>query len=137
MADPAARRSPGRALPSADLIRIIFVSQATRALAQEDWADIEARSHRNNLELGLTGLLAAQGCFFYGLLEGPRRRLLARMEVIVADDRHHSLRILSEERISLRRFANWSFARLPEESIRHLNDAVPGRFIVELSRRLA
>jgi hypothetical protein len=118
-------------------MRLVYVSFAARELSRSDLSQIESSSQANNLAAGITGLLAAQGNFFYGLMEGPRRRVLSRMEVVIADDRHCNLRILLEEQIATRRFANWSFARLPEGAIMHRGDAAPGRFILELSRRLA
>jgi hypothetical protein len=118
-------------------MRLVYVSFAARELPQSDLSQIESRSHANNLAAGITGLLVAQGNFFYGLMEGRRRRVLSRMEVVIADERHRNLRILLEEPITARRFANWSFARLPDGAIMHRGEAAPGHFILELSRRLA
>ena len=134
--DPLAE-APERPRPTLGLMRLVYVSFAARQLSSEDLADIEARSQLHNLAAGITGLLIAQGQFFYGVVEGHRRRVLARMEVIITDERHCGLRILLEETVCVRRFANWSFARLPEGAIGKPDAAAPGRFIVELSRRLA
>ena len=35
------------------------------------------------------------------------------MEAIITDPRHRALRIISEEEIVAKRFANWSFGRIP------------------------
>ena len=51
---------------------------------------------------------------FSGTLEGPERRVLARMEVIIRDPRHARLRVLREAPIACRRFDNWTFGSLPE-----------------------
>jgi hypothetical protein len=134
--DPGAR-TPGKSKPKADLVRLVYVSFAARDLSPRDLRHIESRSHDNNLAAGITGLLVSQGDFFYVLMEGPRRRVLSRMETVITDDRHRGLRILLEDPITTRRFANWSFARLPDGTIAHRGEASPGHFIIELSRRLA
>lgn len=119
------------------LVRIVYISFATRDLSEADLAQIELSSQLHNLAGGITGLLIAQGSFFYGVVEGSQRKVMRRMEVIITDDRHTGLRILREEEISVRRFANWCFAHLPDGAIRGLGEATPGTFILELSRRLA
>jgi hypothetical protein len=58
--------------------------------------------------------LVHQGDTFSGTLEGPERRVLARMEVIIRDKRHSRVRVLREAPIQSRRFQNWSFGSLPE-----------------------
>ncbi len=92
-----------------------------------------AEARGRNEAAGLTGLMLRQGASFCGLLEGPRRRVLRRMEEIVSDPRHRGVHVLREEPVESRRFANWSFAALPP----------PGRsgephedFIRDLARRL-
>jgi hypothetical protein len=119
-----------------DLIRLVYVSLATRPLSAEDLFAIAERSERNNLAASITGLLITQGPYFYGVMEGARRRVLARMEIIITDDRHHSLRILREEAVAERRFANWSFGSLPEGAPRLPDNVQGGGFIIDLSQRL-
>ena len=68
------------------------------------------------------------------MLEGPRRRVFARMEAIIADRRHSGLRILREETIAARRFENWSFGSLPATA-RAADDAGED-FVWSLTRRL-
>jgi Sensors of blue-light using FAD len=137
MAESPGARPPGKPRSKADMVRLVYISFATRDPSSADLEHIEGRSQVNNLVDGITGLLIAQGRFFYGVVEGPRRRVMDRMEVIITDDRHFGLRILREEPIAVRRFANWSFARLPDGAIRRLGDVTPDNFILELSRRLA
>jgi hypothetical protein len=64
------------------------------------------------------------------VLEGPQRRVFARMEEVITDRRHNSLRILREHAVEARRFENWSFGSLP----RCQTD--PEEFIWNLTRRL-
>ena len=71
------------------------------------------------------------------MLEGPRRRVFARMESIITDPRHRDLRIIREEDIAAQRFANWSFGRIP---VVEDNSADPAEgletFILGLAGRL-
>jgi hypothetical protein len=76
-------------------------------------SDIAKRSAAHNAQAGLTGFLFVNSNRFYGLLEGPRRRVLARMERIITDPRHRNLRVLREEDVKSRRFSNWSFGLPP------------------------
>jgi len=82
-----------------------------------DDAELEAIgrvSARHNAARGLTGLLLYGGGRFYGVLEGPRRRVFARMELIITDPRHREVQIIREEDVPGLRFANWSFGRMPD-----------------------
>lgn len=95
------------------LLQLVYASSAARALSAEDVQTIVARSLVHNVTEGLTGLLLYRGAAFHAVLEGPTQALLARMEVIITDPRHRDLRILREQTVESRRFANWSFAALP------------------------
>ena len=124
------RRSSG-----GELLRLVYVSISAPALDAEDLAAIAARSAARNRELGLTGLLMHNGQQFYGILEGPRRRVLACMERIITDRRHRGLRILREHPVETRRFDNWSFCPLPRPEAGWRGPA-PEDFIQNLTRRL-
>ena len=96
-----------------DLVRLVYVSGAAPGLAAADLAAIADRSLVRNRAAGITGLLLHQGERFFGVLEGPQRRLFARMERIIVDPRHTRLEILEESMVATRRFENWSFGTLP------------------------
>lgn len=123
----------GTRLPAADLLQLVYVSAAVPTLTADNLDRIAEASARRNESAGLTGLLLHQGASFYGVLEGPRRRVFQRMEVIITDRRHFALRILRETPILCRRFENWSFGTLPRttETV-----GEPEDFIRVLSRRL-
>jgi hypothetical protein len=112
------------------------VSTAAAGLGPDDLDAIRITSERNNAARGLTGFLLHQGDRFYGLLEGPRRLLLARMEVIVTDRRHGSLRVLREADVATCRFRNWTFGALPALGPAETSERPSVDFIVNLSRRL-
>jgi hypothetical protein len=117
------------------LLRLVYVSVAAHVIDAAEFARLEAVSRCRNAAHDLTGLLIAHGPFFYGILEGPHSRLLARMEVIVIDPRHRGVRILHEENPPARRFSGWSIFRLPDAPSRLPEQANIG-FILELARRL-
>ena len=102
-----------------DLLRLVYASLAAPGLTDDDLETIEASSAGRNRAAGLTGLLLHQGGSFFALLEGPRRRLLARMERIITDPRHRGVDILVETTIRARRFESWSFGRLPGAAASH------------------
>ncbi len=130
------RGRPRSPTPAQPLVRIAYLSVAARDLATADIDAIAAASRRNNAARGLTGLLFHGGGRFYGLIEGPRRRVFARMERIVTDPRHRALQILREDAIDARRFANWSFCVLPESGS-GVDDAVAfDRFLLGTIGRL-
>ncbi|MFO1105562.1 MAG: BLUF domain-containing protein [Amaricoccus sp.] len=114
--DPDQEKPPRK---PAKLLQLVYVSTATRRLADCDLHAIAEASRRHNAAAGLTGLLLYQGGFFHGVLEGQASRVLRRMEVIITDERHRELHILREHETRERRFATWTFSALPH-SAQHL-----------------
>ena len=106
----ASRVSPLR------LVQVTYVSTATRALEEDELQSLAAAALAANTARSLTGFLFHQPPKFFGLLEGPERNVLARMESIIADPRHRDLTVLREEAVSEQRFRNWSFGLLPAPS---------------------
>jgi hypothetical protein len=102
-----------------DLLRLVYVSAAAPSLGPDDLAAIAGSSAERNRAAGLTGLLLHEGDSFYAVLEGPRRRLLARMERIITDRRHSGVEILLEAATADRRFDSWSFGSLPDSARPH------------------
>lgn len=121
-------------------MQIVYTSTAVRPLGADDLDAIRIASERNNSARGLTGFLLYQGGRFYGLIEGPRRALMARMEKIIADPRHRDLRVLREADVSSYRFRNWTLSHLPDAGAASGQPGPTGQpsveFIVNLSRRL-
>lgn len=81
-------------------------------------------------------MLLFGGARFYGLFEGPQGRVLARMERIITDPRHRRLRILREDQVAVRRFANWSFCLIPDDGDAPDELAALDRFLFGLVDRL-
>lgn len=97
-----------------DLVQIVYVSAAAAALTADQLAAMAARARDRSEAARLTGLLLHRDSYFYAIVEGPRRKVMQRMEEIIAEGGERRLRILREEPIASRRFVNWSFGQLPE-----------------------
>jgi FAD-dependent sensor of blue light len=96
-----------------DLVQIVYVSSAAAAMTPAELATLAENSRDRSDASRLTGLLLQHGEHFYGILEGPRLRVFRRIEEIIAEQGHRGVRILREEPIRVRRFANWSSGVLP------------------------
>ena len=96
-----------------DLVQIVYVSSAAPSLTPAHLDAMAARSGDRHDSSRLTGLLLHRGEYFYAILEGPRRHVLQRIEEIIEERGQRELRILREESIGSRRFANWCFGALP------------------------
>ncbi len=114
---------------------MVYVSRARESVGPDDLEAIAAASERGNRACGLTGLLLHGGGRFYGVLEGPRRQVLARMERIIIDPRHHSLRIMREDDVRAQRFANWSFADIGQHGGRDAPVDALENFILRVATR--
>lgn len=134
MVEDPVQHVPGEAGDNA-ILRLVWLSLAIRPFTARDLDRIEQRSRIHNEAAGITGMLVAQEPHFYGLMEGPSDRLLARMEVIITDPRHRGVRILREAPVAARRFANWRLFRLPAFAGSCTNQP-PIDFMLDLSRRL-
>lgn len=96
-----------------DLVQIAYVSIAAAPLTPAALEAMAAEAEARNADARITGLLLHHGIYFYAILEGPRRRVLGRIEDIIAERKERELRILREKTVSRRRFENWSFGMLP------------------------
>lgn len=108
-----------------------YVSTAAAGLCPERLTALAARARARNAASGLTGFLFYQPPRFFGLLEGPERRVLARMEAIVVSPDHCNLTVLREEEVSVPRFLNWSFGILPADA--GTNTTVSAEFVRSLA----
>jgi Sensors of blue-light using FAD len=88
--------------------KIIYASQATRAISDRDLEVILETSRRNNTEGALTGLLLYCAESFLQIIEGDLEPLTATYERIGVDDRHGNLRRLAFAPIDARKFGEWT-----------------------------
>ena len=89
------------------------MSSAAGAMSAAERAALAAQARARSASARLTGLLLHHGEHYYAVIEGPRRRVLQRIEEIIAEQGQRGLRILREEAIRARRFANWSDGVIP------------------------
>ncbi|MDZ8170785.1 BLUF domain-containing protein [Microbacterium xanthum] len=98
---------------SADLVSLVYVSNARAALGDPELQRILTGSRENNDRLGVTGMLLHRNGRFVQILEGPADTVHALVERIAADPRHADLRVLLDEPIDERQFTAWSMGFQP------------------------
>ena len=90
------------------LRQIIYVSQATKPLAQPELQELVAIASTNNMQEGITGALLYIENSFVQVLEGHDKTIALMLERIEADQRHENMRIISDQEIEHRFFEDWS-----------------------------
>ncbi|HUL14099.1 MAG TPA: BLUF domain-containing protein [Methylococcaceae bacterium] len=89
--------------------RIMYISTATQRLSGAEIDEIGRISSRNNLKVGITGILFSAHEFFFQILEGEENAVDRVLSRIRSDPRHRDLLILKAEHdIAERLFAKWS-----------------------------
>ncbi|MBA5606084.1 BLUF domain-containing protein [Duganella sp. FT3S] len=88
--------------------QLVYVSQATRKMSQEDLNEIQRIAKNNNQLIDVTGSLFYNGGWFLQVLEGPLETLNALYKKIEKDPRHRNSRILYNEPAKFRTFTRWS-----------------------------
>jgi hypothetical protein len=81
-------------------------------LAPDTIDAILTASRKNNLTLGVTGLLCHSGDIFMQLLEGGRDAVNQLYTKIANDPRHGNVILLDYEEIDERRFASWTMGQV-------------------------
>ena len=94
------------------LVRFLYASRAATPIDAERVEAIVEQSRRNNPGRGITGLLCFVDDVFVQVLEGGRDAVSELFSTIVRDERHHSIRILSYEEISERKFGSWNMGQV-------------------------
>lgn len=97
------------------LIRLIYVSTATRPLGDEDLEQILAAARDFNRKHGITGMLVFSEGNFLQILEGEDAAVTDLMDKRIAvDPRHRNILVLDREPIAARDFPDWrmGFRRL-------------------------
>lgn len=88
--------------------QILYVSLSAIPGDKADLVGILQSSRHNNALNGVTGLLYSDGRSFLQVFEGPRASVELTFARIFADQRHHSLCVLSDRRIEHAEFGGWS-----------------------------
>ncbi len=92
------------------MIRLFYLSQATRGISDGQIQSILESSRRNNLGIGLTGVLVHGGGMFAQILEGPEQAVLRLYLKVVDDSRHGNSSIIHISPADEPMFKNWSMA---------------------------
>ncbi|NCT84247.1 MAG: BLUF domain-containing protein [Comamonadaceae bacterium] len=103
------------------LVRLMYASRATAALADADLAAILRTSRAHNPAEGITGLLCFADGVFVQVLEGGRDAVNARYKSIVQDVRHSDVILLSYDEITERAFPGWTMGQV---NLHRLNAAL-------------
>ncbi len=96
------------------LVSLIYVSKAAHGLDAADIGAIHHGAQRENASRGVTGALLCYDGRFVQVLEGPAAAVQSVYERILADPRHHDVRLLIQGPTSERLFGQWSMRRVPE-----------------------
>jgi len=92
------------------LIRIIYVSTATKQMSDEELLSLLEQSRERNKTEGITGILFYGGGNFFQILEGEKGSLDRVYSSISKDYRHTGCIILDSSEIKERSFGDWSMA---------------------------
>lgn len=108
-----------------NLRRIAYYSTASHSLTDSQLANLREVCRSNNNRLHISGYLHYHQGTFLQVLEGPEQSVADIFCRICNDPHHHSFRILLDEAIPRRTFANWSMGRscnqnLPEVFCRRI-----------------
>lgn len=90
------------------LYRLIYVSQAIAGIGYSDLIDIMQKSEKNNMPVGITGMLSFGDSMFLQVLEGSRRTVCQTYNRILVDKRHVNAELIEFSEIEHRDFGLWS-----------------------------
>lgn len=89
---------------------IIYLSQATTAMTEDELAALLAQARQANEQRGVTGLLVYGDRQFLQVMEGEAEVLMPLYEHIAKDRRHTGLIKMADKPVAQRSFADWSMA---------------------------
>lgn len=90
------------------MVRLIYVSSATKDMSEEDLIKLLEQSREKNKIKNLTGMLLYAGGNFFQVLEGSKSDVDGLYSVIIQDERHTDCVLIDESDIEERAFGNWS-----------------------------
>ncbi|OIO69086.1 MAG: blue light sensor protein [Zetaproteobacteria bacterium CG12_big_fil_rev_8_21_14_0_65_55_1124] len=118
------------------MIRLVYVSLATKPLEEKELLQLLGTCRSNNTEQGITGQMIYTEGTFMQVLEGPQAAVDATFARIKKDTRHHNITLIERVNIDERQFSEWSmgFKSLTREQMQdiegfnyHLEDDVKGK----------
>lgn len=90
------------------LVQLIYVSNASHLLSQDELLAILEASVRHNSRQNVTGMLLYANGSFMQVLEGDDAAVAETMSRIRADTRHHNIYELCASPVDSREFGTWS-----------------------------
>ena len=90
------------------MIRLIYASNATREMSDDDLLFLLQQSRRRNERQDVTGMLLFVGSNFIQVLEGGEKDVEEIYEDILNDDRNTANIVMLKEEITERAFPDWS-----------------------------
>ena len=111
------------------LRQVVYLSNATGPVQQDDLKDILKNAQRRNAANGITGLLLFHGGNFMQVLEGPRETVEATLARIRRDARHRGMLTILERDIEERAFGDWSMAFRGISSLEGIDPEVVSPFL--------
>lgn len=99
------------------LVRCLYASRATGPVSAAVMDRILEQSRRNNVKLGITGLLCVSDNVYIQVLEGGRDEVCDLYNRIILDDRHTHVRLLNFGEISERHFGSWTMGQVNASKI--------------------
>jgi hypothetical protein len=90
------------------MIRLVYVSSATKEMHQEELLELLKQSREKNKEKNLTGMLLYANGNFFQVLEGEQSDVIALYNKIIKDERHRNCFEIDQSEIEERTFGEWS-----------------------------
>ena len=101
------------------LYNLVYCSRASDGVDAAAVDQIIETSRRYNPARGITGLLVFGSGVFFQWLEGPRESVLALLDLLNKDTRHHTVVMLnSGEEVRERLFPDWDMELVSSEAVR-------------------
>lgn len=94
----------------ANLVSLLYVSEATSGLGEDEVEAIVEVALARNGDLNVTGSLVFTGPHFAQVLEGPKESEDELMASIEGDDRHRNIYVIECIQIPACRFPDWRLA---------------------------
>jgi len=87
---------------------IVYLSSASKLLTEDELKEIVDTSIKNNIRLGITGMMLYNEGNFIQVLEGEEEIVKNRYSIIEQDSRHLGILVLTDGHIENRTFPDWS-----------------------------
>jgi hypothetical protein len=92
------------------MLSLVYASTATQPLRDDELTALLADCRANNARTHLSGMLAYRDGRFLQVVEGPTSAVRELMTTLATDPRHTGIRIMFDEPITERQFAEWTMA---------------------------